>query len=403
MTAEAPLRPRWLVAVEELVGVTRQPGGVARQYAAILPRLAALGVDVDVLVVSPRETVTPGDLGHPVQVLRPPRWARGVLWMVWGAWRVRRAAAAGRYDAVLVPEWVGLGAFVNASTPVVTNLVTGARLLDEIGGTTGRRLTTRVSRHVQYALEARQIRRSTGVIAISTAIRDWYVRAGFRVVAEAEVIPNCIDVEHVSEAAATAELPEGWPHGARTLLFAGRLERRKGIDDLIAAFLEIADLEPDVRLVLAGAFGDPAVELDAAGLTAALGQYADRADVLGQVAGDQLYRAMAEADVVVCPSRWEAFGLVALEAKAAGARVVVTSGSGFDDFCRDGVDCRMVAPDSPRELARVVRELLAEPEGDHALREAARASAWACSPDRVVPRYVDALRGHCLNEHTRAH
>jgi glycosyltransferase involved in cell wall biosynthesis len=100
---------------------------------------------------------------------------------------------------------------------------------------------------------------------------------------------------------------------------------------------------------------------------------------------------MAGADVVVCPSRWEAFGLVALEAKAAGGLVVVTRGSGFDDFCEDRKDCRMVAPGAADELARVVVELLADPRGG-GLREAAQRSARQYSPDRVVPRYVDALR-----------
>jgi glycogen synthase len=393
MTPVTPLRARWLVAVEELAGVTTNPGGVARQYAEILPRLADLGVDVDVLVVSPRETVAPDGLGYPVRVLPPPAWARGALWMLWGAWRVRRAAVKGGYDAVLAPEWVGLAAYVGAGTPVATNLVTGARLLDEIGGTAGRRPLTRVSRRVQYALEARQIRRSAGVVAISTAIRDWYVGAGYRLGAQVEVIPNCIDVEHVSRASTCAPLPEGWPGAVRTILFAGRLERRKGIDDVVEAFRSIAADDPDVRLVLAGAFGDPAVELDAGGLRAALGPVAERTDVLGPVAADSLYRAMAVADVVVCPSRWEAFGLVALEAKAAGAQLVVTRGSGFDDFCKDGVDCRMVDPASPRELADVCRELLGAADRGQALRDAAAASARVFGPDHVVPRYVEAV-GH---------
>lgn len=384
-------RSRWLVAVEELVGVTRSPGGIARQYAAILPRLGALGVDVEVLVVTPRETLPAADLGYPVRVLHPPAWARGVLGMVWGARRVRREAASGRYDAVLAPEWTGLAALVGRDTPQVTNLVTGARLLDALGNTAGRRLGTRLSRRVQYALEARQIRRASALIAISTAIRDWYAGAGFRMGATAQVIPNCIDVDHVAAAASTAPLPAGWPTGSRTMLFVGRLEGHKGIDDVLRAFTEVGRDHPDLRLVLAGAFGDPAVELDDRGLRAALGELANRVDVLGPVAGDALFRAMAEADVVVCPSRWEAFGLVALEVKAAGGLLVVTRGIGFDDFCTDGVDCRMVDRAAPSELAEVVRDLLADPAAGRALRAAAAESARGYGPDQVVPRYVEVV------------
>jgi glycogen synthase len=385
-------RSRWLVAVEELVGVTRHPGGVARQYAAILPRLAPLGVDVEVVVVTPRETTPPAALGYPVTVLRPPSWARGVLWMLWGAWRVRRRAARGSYDVVLSTEWSGLAALVSRKTPQITNLVTGARLLDEIGGSPRRRLASRLSRRIQYVLEARQIRRARGVLAISTAIRDWYLDAGFRIRADTVVIPNCIDVEHVASAARNASLPERWPVGDPTILFVGRLERRKGIDDVVAAFHEVAEAHTSARLVLAGAFGESFVELDEPGLRAALGVHADRSVVLGPVAGDALFRAMAEADVVVCPSRWEAFGLVALEAKAAGGALVVTRGSGFDDFCEDGVDCRMVDPAAPHELADAVLGLLRDREAGRRLREAARVSAWNCAPERVVPRYVSAAR-----------
>jgi glycosyltransferase involved in cell wall biosynthesis len=101
---------------------------------------------------------------------------------------------------------------------------------------------------------------------------------------------------------------------------------------------------------------------------------------------------MSEASVVVCPSRWEAFGLVALETKAAGGVVVVTRGSGFDDFCEDGVDCRMVSPAAPAELADTVVALLGDSTGNAALRTAARSSAQALAPEEVVPRYVAAAR-----------
>jgi glycosyltransferase involved in cell wall biosynthesis len=377
--------------VEELVGVTRTPGGVARQYAEILPRLRDLGVDVEVLVVTRRETIEHAALGYPIRVLRPPSWARGVIWMIWGSWQVRKASATGDFDAVLATEWLGLAALLPRGVPQLTNLVTGARLLDEISGHPRRRLVSRLSRRVQYALEARQIRRATGVIAISVAVRDWYREAGFHL-RQVDVIPNCIDVEHVARASSTAPLPPAWPIGVPTLLFVGRLERRKGIDDVIVAFRELAEARPDLTLVLAGAFGESAVELDAGGLRDAVAEYIDRVVVLGPVQGDGLYRAMAEADVVMCPSRWEAFGLVALEAKAAGAALVVTRGSGFDDFCEDGSDCLMVDPASPRQLARAVMDVLDDPSAASDLRRKAQASAQKCSPDRVVPRYVDSAQ-----------
>jgi glycosyltransferase involved in cell wall biosynthesis len=319
-----------------------------------------------------------------MEVKIPPRWARGVIGMGWGAWQVRRAARARRYDAVLAPEWMGLAALLPASTTLVTNLVTGAQLVDEVvGGTrpgTGR--LGRTSRLAQYRLEARQVRRSTGVIAISTSILSWY-RSRLGIEAPGHVIPNCIDVEHVARAAVEAPRPETWPDGQDVLLFAGRLERRKGILATLEAFRSLSGDYAHVSLVLAGAASDPDVRLDDVG---------SRVVILGDVRGDALYRAMHDASVVLCPSLWEAFGNVALEAKASGTPVVATSGSGFDDFCEDGSDALLVAPGSAAELEVACRRLL--DDSDLRARLAARAgdSVRAYSPQRTVPRYADALR-----------
>ncbi len=385
-------RRRWLVVLGELAGVTAQTGGIGRQYAAMLPVFADEGIDVDVVLVS-RDSLgaSPGWPRVQVRLEVPPGWARGALWMLWGAVHVRRTARAGGYDAVLAPEWLGLAAFVPTSTPLVTNLVTGARLADEIGSPSSRRAwLSRWSRWVQYALERRQVRRSHGVVAISQAILGWY-RESDPALPDSRVIPNCIDVDRVTGAAHTAGLPPGWPGGRRVLLFVGRLEHRKGIVSVLEAFRDIAETRADVDLVAAGAFSDPAVEPDLAACRAILGPAAERALFLGDVRGDVLYRAMAEADAVLCPSRWEAFGQVALEAKAAGGALVVTRGSGFDDFCRDGIDCLAIEPGDSAALAEAAHRLLSDSLLRDRLVAGGRESVQEYTPSAVVPRYVDAV------------
>ena len=76
---------------------------------------------------------------------------------------------------------------------------------------------------------------------------------------------------------------------------------------------------------------------------------------------------------MICPSRWEGFGNVALEVKAIGTPLIVTSGSGFDDFCTDGVDCLMVPPADSSKLAAALQRLIESPRLGRALAERALA------------------------------
>lgn len=100
----------------------------------------------------------------------------------------------------------------------------------------------------------------------------------------------------------------------RTIAAIGRLDRQKGFDRLIPAFKALK--RADVRLDIYGEGAERAVLEDLA-----VGD--SRIRFMGHAASPQ--DAMAAADVVAMPSRWEAFGLVALEARAAG-RALVTSG-----------------------------------------------------------------------------
>jgi len=90
--------------------------------------------------------------------------------------------------------------------------------------------------------------------------------------------------------------------------------------------------------------------------------YADRLHLLGNQQPDRLFPALAAADVVALPSLWEAFGLVALESMALGRATVLTSGSGFQEFCRDGTDGVMVPPGDASALADALVQLLRDPE-----------------------------------------
>ncbi|GIG36019.1 glycosyltransferase family 4 protein [Cellulomonas pakistanensis] len=391
--AARPTRGRWLVATTEYAGLTPYTGGIGRHYASLLPALVRQGAAVDLLVLADGPLLPDADLrgvrlaGH----VRPPR-AR-VPALLARAAAVRRAYRAGGYDRVFLPEWAALGVALPAGAPLLTNLATSTRLANEVAGFTPRSFGLRGGAvvAVQSRLEDRQVRRSAGLVPISGAMQRWTEEA-FAGLPPARVVRNCIDVAHVRRAAGTAALPAGWPAGDDPMvLFLGRLERRKGVTDAFAAFAEVARRHPTARLVLAGASGDRRFEPDRAALLAALPAEArDRVTWLGHVDDDTLYRAVREAAVTMCPSRWEGFGNAALEAKAIGAAVVVTTGSGYDDFCTDGEDALMVPPADPAALARALLRLLEDPVLAASLgaRAAAGAEHWTADP--VAADLLDA-------------
>ena len=383
---------RWLVATTEYAGLTAYTGGIGRHYAALLPALVRQGVEVDLMVFSDAAPRVDARL-HGVRLVSFERTAHtSQIGVLFGrARRVRAAYERGLYDRVFMPEWSALGAALPPGAPLLTNLATSAKLANQISGLRLRHLPR--ARVVPVALqirrEARQIRRSAGLISISTAMtnRVTSMLAGTPPVA---VVRNCIDVEDVRRASINAPLPASWPGEADPIvLFLGRSERRKGVIEAVQAFGHLDN--PRAHLVLAGAGGDARFEPTRAELLAPLSPASrERVTWLGHVPGDELYRAIRAATVAMCPSRWEGFGNVALEVKAIGTPLIVTSGSGFDDFCTDGEDCLMVPPADSSQLAHALRVLLDSPDLANELAHRASERVADFAPDPVAADLIGA-------------
>lgn len=393
-------RQRWLVATTEYAGVTAYTGGIGRHYAALLPALVRQGVDVDLAIFAdgPCRSTADAD-GVRIIALESTAGVPPLRALVRNARAVARLYRGRRYDRVFLPEWTGLGSALPRSSPLLTNLATGVRLANEVSRLRLRDLppSRRPALIVQAALEARQIRRSAGLVAISTAMLAW-TRSAFAPVPPAAVVRNCIDVDAVQRAGRAATAPAGWPRGdGPVVLFLGRVERRKGVIEAFEGFARLHAGFPAARLVIAGASGDARFEPTRQQLLDRLPASArPRVTWLGYVPGDDLYGAIREASVVVCPSRWEGFGNVALEVKAVGTPLIATSGSGYDDFCADGVDCLLARPGDGDDLGACLLRVLRDPA--QAAERAARAQGGvdAFAPDPVARDLLaaaDALLG----------
>jgi glycosyltransferase involved in cell wall biosynthesis len=173
--------------------------------------------------------------------------------------------------------------------------------------------------------------------------------------------------------------------GARRVLFAGRIVPSKGVDVLIRAAGEV-----DGEFVVCGD-GRQLGEMRA--LAAQLG-VEQRVRFKGWLGPDQLAEEIAKASVVAVPSLWpEPFGIVGIEALAAGRPAVASATGGIVDWLEDGVSGLLVPAGDAPALARALNELLADPERQSAMGSAGkRAVAERFSPDRHLAALLEGYR-----------
>jgi phosphatidylinositol alpha-mannosyltransferase len=187
------------------------------------------------------------------------------------------------------------------------------------------------------------------------------------------VVPNGTDV-HVFERAVPAKLPKG-----RTMLFVGRLEPRKGFPVAVRAFARLAQRYDDLHLIVVGEGVErEAVEILPRTLRA-------RVHLLGRVSDSALPGYYAAADVFVAPATGsESFGIVLVEAMAAGLPIVASDIAGYREVVRAGREALLVPSGEPQALADAVQRLLENPEEARALREAGRRRARRYDWDTIL-------------------
>jgi glycogen(starch) synthase len=362
-------------------------GGIAAQYAAMAPSLAALGDDVHVFVVAAQRGPSEQRSGvtvHPVVIRR----GTGPLFAIARNIVTHRTfGESGAFDMVLVADWLGNGALLGASKgpPMITHLHTSLALLLRISKLgIGDRVTGNFRSRLQLYLERRQAERSQALLACSQAILDasrefWDVDDK-----PSHVLPNIIDPERIRSLAYNGgDYPSS--HDAPVIVVPGRLETRKGVGVLVCAMHGVWDMHPDAKLVLAGTDGLLDGRPARKQITHLAGNRSRNVEFAGALIPERLFPLLASADVVATPSLWEAFGLATLEAMALGKRVVATSGSGYSEFCRDEINCFLAKPDDVESLTGCLLRALSEDQSGLGL--AASHTADEFSVARRAPAY----------------
>jgi glycosyltransferase involved in cell wall biosynthesis len=171
----------------------------------------------------------------------------------------------------------------------------------------------------------------------------------------------------------------------RRVVFAGRIVAPKGVDILIRAARDV-----DAEFVICGTGGRLD---DLRGLARHL-DVEGRVSFKGWLDADQLAEEFANAAVVVVPSLWpEPFGIVGIEALAAGRPVLASATGGILDWLEDGVTGLLVSPGDELGLARALNELLAEPERQRTMGIAGRDMVAArFSPETHLAGLLEGYR-----------
>ena len=228
---------------------------------------------------------------------------------------------------------------------------------------------------------ARLVRRLAYRIAVSEAARGTAARY---FPGPYEIVPNGIDI---GEFRAPRPRPAAFAEDRRHVVFVGRLEPRKGVEHLIRAMPAVQQRIPAARLVLVG--DGP----DRERLAVVARQCGADAQFVCYVDDQALVACFQAADVICSPAvGGESFGIVLLEAMAAGTPVVASRIEGYAALVGDGNWAKLVAPGDAGALAREVTALMSDEEARTTLRARALAAVDRFDCARIAERLEGIYR-----------
>ena len=318
------------------------PGGVQAHVRGLAEALIRLGHEVSVLAPADGDTPVPAYVetaGRAVPVPYNGSVARLLFGPVSAA-RVRRWVRDGQFDVLHIHEpmspSLSLLACWAADGPIV--------------GTFHASTSRSRAMSAAYAILQTALEKISGRIAVSEHARDTLVQ---HLGGDAVLIPNGVTVRNYL---GTDTLP-GWPPaGAEVLGFLGRVdEPRKGLAVLLDAFVALAPDRPRLHLLVAGP-GDASEAIEA--VPAA---YRGRVHMLGGIREEDKARVLRSSHLFIAPNTGgESFGIVLLEAMAAGSPVVASDLDAFRTVLDGGRAGLLFPVGNAAALASAAASLLAD-------------------------------------------
>ncbi len=254
---------------------------------------------------------------------------------------------------------------------------------------------------LREATEAKLVDLADSIVAGSPEERDSLVALCPDSAAKICTIPPGVDLDlfAVTDYLVSRAALE-WDEADRVALFVGRIDPIKGLDTLVSAIPAVTNQR--ARFVFVG--GDLDDEGQAVGPLRELVdetvrlRVRDRCQFVGSQPQDRLPTYYSGADVVVVPSRYESFGLVAVEAMATGTPVIASRVGGLAYTIEDGVTGVLVKQGDVVELSRAIDDLLTDDVGREEMYERCVATAsrfaWASVVEQIAHVYRRLVDGH---------
>lgn len=381
----------------------KETGGMNVYVREVARELGRMGVEVDVFTRSQNPQIPRVvSLGERVNVVHLPagpeapmprervydhldEFADGV-----DAWRLTHGVD---YDLVHGHYWlsgvVGCALAERWDVPAMQMFHTLGRLKNHVARTAGEQ-----EPRLRIAEETRIAATVDRIVAANAVERKQLVHEYAAPAARIAVVPCGVDTELFAPGVAGDARAALGLDDVPVVLYAGRIAPIKGLDTLLDAMGRLREHGRASRLLVVGGDADEAPN----GHEAELRDRASRLALGGAVTfvgarSQEILRTYyVAADVVVMPSYYESFGMVALEAMACGSPVIASRVGGLTTTIRDGVTGYLVPEGDVAALAERIDTLLADPDlrgrfGFEGVRWAAR-HRWPCVAEAVCREYA---------------
>ena len=308
-----------------------------------------------------------------------------------------------KYDIIHSHYWMSGLAAASLSdawggTPIV-------HMFHTLGEMKNRIARSEDEREGEYRINGeKQVLRRADRVIVATVAELTQLRFLYKANGNMVVIPPGVDVSHFYPISADeAKMYVGLKPEDRMVLFVGRIEPLKGVDTLIQAMsgLELKEKNRPVHLAIIG--GDPAASPEE--MTAEMARLQKLCDdlavgqtvvFLGKRDQDKLPYYYSAAELVVMPSHYESFGMVALEAMACGTPVIASEVGGLAYLVRDGETGFTIPDQEPEELCDKISWLLNDRELHETMSaravEYAQDYAWEKVAKQIVEVYEDLVK-----------
>ena len=232
------------------------------------------------------------------------------------------------------------------------------------------------------------------IIAATTHERDQLVQYYAAAPENIGVVPCGVNLELFKPMDKSAARLHFNLNGEKVLLYVGRMDPLKGVENLLHATRALKEYFP-IKLVAVGGGDQSQPELKRLRKLSAELQIEDSVSFMGSMRQEELPPLYNAADVCVVPSYYESFGLVALESLACGTPVVASRVGGISNVVRDGETGYILEENRPQFLTETIAKLFSNQSpcmnSAELIRETVEGFSWSRIAENMLPEYEEML------------